>query len=44
MGKKKLYITPEVEVFASEPIRLLEASFSNELQNDDPLTDPENVL
>ncbi len=44
MGKKKLYKAPEAEIIFIHSMNLLEASFSEQLENTDPLTDPEEIL
>ncbi len=44
MGKKKQYKAPELEVMMVESVKLLEASFNEEMQTDKVLTDPEQIL
>ncbi len=44
MKKKKLYVTPEVEVVIVDSVSLLTASFSETIDTDEVITDPEDIL
>jgi len=44
MENKKSYISPEAEVVIITPASLLTASFSESLDNTDPVDDPEDIL
>jgi len=44
MNNKKLYIAPEVDVVFINAMNLLTASFSEQIEDSDPLTDPDEIL